>query len=131
MVSKPVSWELVNVWGTSLSSRRMKKIKTRRPTRPSFLAQAVGVCDRMATWKDETEACASAGKGLRECFSGRRLDSFVLAIEPSLLPCFLASPKNSPAFHENSLGLKKRRFEFGEHPWPAQLKSQRRFHPKN
>jgi len=83
----------------------MKTIKTRRPTRPSFLEQAVGVCDRMATWKDETEAWASAGKGLSECFAGRRLDCFVLATEPSLLPGFLASPKNSSAFHENSLGF--------------------------
>ncbi len=37
----------------------------------------MGVCDRMATWKDETKARASAGEGLRECFSRRKTIRFI------------------------------------------------------
>jgi hypothetical protein len=93
--------------GTSHSSRRMKTIKTRRPTRPSFLEQAVGVCDRMATCKTKQKHVLLRVKDYANASQEARLDCFFLATEPPLLPGFWASPKNSSAFYENSLGFER------------------------
>lgn len=65
---------------------------------------------------------------VRDCANASQednLDCLVLATEPSLLPRFLASPKNSSAFHENGLRYPRAprsttpALNSGEHPWSA------------
>jgi hypothetical protein len=107
-----------------------------RAGKPRF-EQAMGYVTEWPLGKTKQRHVLLRVRDLRECFSGKQLDCLVLATEPSLLPSFLASLKNSSAFHENGLRYPRAprsttpALNSGEHPWSAQLKSQRRFHPMN